>query len=812
MQTMPTKRTSTAHRALLAAMLSSAAVPAFADEAPVAPSATPSGEIVVTATRRSESLQKVPISIQALGTAVLEQHQVQTFDDYVKLLPSVTFNSFGPGQSQVYFRGINSGGDGLDVGSQPTVGTYIDDIPVTTVGNSVDLHLYDIARVEALSGPQGTLFGSSSLAGTLRVITNKPNAAKFEAGYDLQLNKYGKGNAGGTAEAFINVPLASNAAIRIVGYYQHEGGYISNTYKERTFQLDDPDPKTFTTVNNSKYLGKNQNDVDTYGGRAALKIDLDSDWSITPELIYQKQISHGSWLYDPAAGDLKVHDFLNSVNRDEMAQAALTIQGKVGNWDLTYVSSYLDRHKHQALDYSYYSVAYDHYSVAGGYAAKGVYYFYTKFPDGKGGYLDPDQFEYPNIHFKKTTNELRLSSPASEPARITVGAFMQRQTNKIATDFSVAGVSAAGVALPNPAIQPDPRFPDAIFFKRMNRIDRDYAAFAEGSYDFTPNFTVTAGVRLFHADNTLYGFSGPAGKTRSASCLPTSDTFYPCINVRGTGYNPKQYKETGETHKVNLSYKIDSSHMVYATYSTGFRPGGNDRRLGTPSYLADTLTNYELGWKTSWFGNKLRFNGAIFHEKWSKIQFTLPGANGQNYLLNAPGGAAVYGIEADLAYRMGGLTLSGSGAYIDAHLADPFCNAQGCTPAGTSLPTTPKFKGNLTARYEWSNLTSKPFVQATAVHQSGTRAALLDKFVYPTVDYTGATVEQFGFTDGFTTLDFSVGVTVSTFKLQAFIQNAFDTRGILSKSAACGLAECRADARVYPTKPQLFGVKVSQRF
>ena len=376
MQSTTNQRYRTARKAMIAAMLSSVAAPAFADEAPATATTAPvPGEIVVTATRRSESMQKVPISIQALGTAMLEQHQVQSFDDYVKLLPSVTFNSFGPGQSQVYFRGINSGGDGLDVGSQPTVGTYLDDIPVTTVGNSVDIHLYDIARIEALAGPQGTLFGSSSLAGTLRIITNKPTPNKFEGGYDLQVNKFGPGNAGGTAEAFLNIPLSPKAAIRLVGYYEHDGGYISNTYKERTFSLDDPDPTTNITVNNSKYVGKNLNDVDTYGGRAALKVDLDSDWSVTPELLYQHQVAHGSFLFDPNAGDLKVHDFLNSVNQDEFAQASLSIQGKVGNWDLTYAGSYFDRTRHQALDYSYYSVAYDHYSVAGGYAAKGIYYF-----------------------------------------------------------------------------------------------------------------------------------------------------------------------------------------------------------------------------------------------------------------------------------------------------------------------------------------------------------------------------------------------------------------------------------------------------
>lgn len=337
--------------------------------------------------------------------------------------------------------------------------------------------------------------------------------------------------------------------------------------------------------------------------------------------------------------------------------------------------------------------------------------------------------------------------------------------------------------------------------------------FAEGSYDFSPEFTLTAGIRGFKADNSLYGFSGPAGKTRQASCLPSSDPFYPCINVRLVGSaDPKDYKETGETHKVSLAYKIDAARMIYATYSTGFRPGGNDRRLGTPSYLADTLTNFEVGWKTQWMGNHLRFNGALFHEKWAKIQFTLPGANGQNYLLNAPGGAAVYGVESDIGYYAGGLTLSAAGAYIDAHLADDFCNAQGCTPTGTPLPATPKFKGNATARYEWRDLDSKPYVQVSASHQSGTRAALLTSFVNPTVNYLGQTVQQFGYTQAFTTFDFSAGLTFHDIKIEAFIQNAFDTRGILSKAAACGLAECREDGRSYPIKPQLYGLKLSQRF
>ena len=255
--------------------------PAFAQDTAAEEEFAP-GDIIVTATKRSESLQKVPVSIQALGTETLEQQQVSGSDDFVKLLPSVSFQSFGPGQSQLYFRGISSGGDGLRIGPAPATGLYLDEIPVTTIAGSVDLHIYDIARVEALSGPQGTLFGASSLSGTLRIITNKPNADKFEGGADLQINKFGKGDFGGSVEGFVNVPLSDRAAVRVVGFYRRDGGYIDNIPGTRTFTLDDLDPTTNLTVNNAALVKKDFNDVETYGGRAALKVDLDDNWTVTP--------------------------------------------------------------------------------------------------------------------------------------------------------------------------------------------------------------------------------------------------------------------------------------------------------------------------------------------------------------------------------------------------------------------------------------------------------------------------------------------------------------------------------------------------
>src|ERR1700732_18415 len=171
-------------------------------------------EVVVTAQKRSEDLQKVPISLQVLSSEKLDQLQVHDLDDYAKLLPSVTFRSNGPGQAELFFRGISTSSSAtpLHAGFLPSSGLYLDEIPVTTVAGALDIHIYDIARVEALAGPQGTLYGASSLSGTLRIITNKPDPSAFSASYDLKADKYGRGDGGGEFEGYVNIPLAENMA------------------------------------------------------------------------------------------------------------------------------------------------------------------------------------------------------------------------------------------------------------------------------------------------------------------------------------------------------------------------------------------------------------------------------------------------------------------------------------------------------------------------------------------------------------------------------------------------------------------------
>ena len=781
---------------LLATTMLAAPQAGFAQETPqAAEEEATGGDIVVTANRREENLQDVPISIIALGEAKLKNAQVASFDDYAKLLPSVSFQSLGPSQSQIFFRGVSAGGDGLHIGPLPTSSLYVDEIPVTTIAGTVDFHVYDIARVEALAGPQGTLFGASSLSGTLRIITNQPKLDTFEGSIDVEGNKFGKGDFGGQVEGMLNLPINDKMALRVVGFYTKAGGYIDNIPGTRTFTLDDGDPTTNLTVNNAALVENDYNDVETYGGRAALKIDLDEDWTVTPQIFYQNQVSNGGFLYDPRKGDLKVTDYLPSKNKDRWYQAALTIQGKLSDWDVTYAGGYFERKTDNLSDYSYYSVAYDSY---GSYA--------TFYPLANGTFLDPTQNSILGDKYTKLTNELRVSSPTENRFRLTAGLFMQRQTDNIRADYEVQGVKAAVGPLflsPFTGILNG----NSVFHTRIERIDRDYAMFAQSEFDILPNLTAIAGIRGFIAKNTISGFSGTTGSLNPATCLPSTATDVGCANVK------KKNVESGVIWKGGLKWQASDDLMIYGTASRGYRPGGNNRRAGVNPFTSDTLDNFEIGSKAHI--GRVYFNAAVFYEKWKDLQFGLVplGQNGVTNTYNA-GDARIYGIEGDISARFGGLILSASGTYVDAQLTTDFCQVDPvtrnivCVPGnppaaakGTRLPVQPRFKGNATARYEFPVSNATGFFQGAVFHQGGTRSFLTD------ADFAAV-----GGTRGFATVDFSAGLKWASWRIEAYIQNAFDKRGALSLNTACATQICGQFSRVYPVKPQIVGIKAGVDF
>jgi outer membrane receptor protein involved in Fe transport len=780
-------------------------------------------EVVVTAQKRSEDLQKVPISLQVLGNERLQELQVHDFDDTAKFLPSLSFKSIGPGQAELFFRGISSGAGALHAGFLPSSGLYIDDIPVTTVAGSLDLHVYDIARVEALSGPQGTLYGASSLSGTLRIITNKPDPSAFSASYDVKADKWGKGGAGGGIEGYVNIPLSEHMAVRLVGYYDHEGGYINNVYRQDTFQrfspTGSPVPQGSTTPdgypnfdpftdNNGDVLRQHYNDVDNIGGRAALKVDLNDQWTITPQLIAQYQKTRGDFGYDARFGDLNVSDYFLPHNVDNWYQSELTVEGKISNWDLVYSGGWFERKVGNLVDYSQYSIAYDAQAIVNQYA-------YTRFVDASGHLLDRVvQYTANRDKYTKMSHELRVSSPAENRFRATTGLFYQRQTDNIRAEFD----------LPNlPSFYEVAGQKNVYYLSQMDRTDRDYAVFGDGTFDITDKLKLNGGIREFWVNNTLYGFFGfnnngysGSGEAICITPLVTTPGVYtggnqPCVNTN------KKVVENGETHKIDLQYQLNPDVMVYGTWSTGFRPGGNNRKPIAGSWRADTLANFELGWKSSWLDRRIRWNGALFYEKWKDVQTSVQGQSGITAIVNA-GDARVEGAETDISWAVDDhLTFSASGTgLLKAEITTTFCapTNQGvplptCTTpatvdayAGTQLPVTPKLKLNATARYLFAVGEYKSFAQATFFHQSSTTYSLEATRLYA------------GDTPSFSTFDFSVGTGLNDWHVEAYIENAFDERGQLGRNSECNdqVHYCLLNAHIYPIKPMQFGVKFGEKF
>ena len=325
--------------------------------------------IVVTATKRAENLQDVPIAITAITTKTLDDLQVDDFDDYARLVPSLSSkagggggSADGPGTNNVYFRGVASGENANHSASLPSVGTYLDEQPITTIQGALDIHIFDIARIEALAGPQGTLYGASSQAGTIRIITNKPDLSGTYGEVNLELNKVAHGDWGYSGEGFVNLPVSSNIAARVVGWYRRDGGYIDNIHGQREMteiRFSGVPTGNTLTFDNAELAEDNYNDVKTYGARAALKIDLNDNWTVTPQVIGQIQKADGSFAEERGLGDYETMQFNPEKLKDKWFQAALTVEGKIGNFDVTYAGSYMRRQVDSELDYSDYAYFYN---------------------------------------------------------------------------------------------------------------------------------------------------------------------------------------------------------------------------------------------------------------------------------------------------------------------------------------------------------------------------------------------------------------------------------------------------------------------
>jgi len=742
-------------------------------------------EVIVTAQKRESNLQDTPISIQVLGGESMSELNIKGFDDYIQFLPSVSFQSSRPGISQIYMRGISSGGDGNHSASMPSVGVYLDEQPITTINEVLDIHAYDLARIEVLAGPQGTLFGASSQSGTLRIITNQPVIGESQSGYDLSVNTVEDGDEGYTAEGFINIPMGDNTALRLVGWYDKAGGYIDNVHSEITYAASG------ITVNNDEHLEESFNDVTTTGMRAALKVDLNENWTITPALIYQKMDANGVFHHDPdSKGDLETSEFFDTFYDEEWYQASLTVQGKIGNMDLVYAGAYLDRDRDSQYDYTGYAEYLE--DLYGNYYGYDCYLYAAE-----GGCADPSQYVDQDENWNRTSHELRLQSSQDQRLRYIVGLFYQEAEHDFDLQWIPPDMDPAGSVIPGG---------HTVWQTKQIRNDQDQAVFGEVSFDITDDLTVLGGVRWYDYKNELYGFNGFLGHCtgfygddgKFVEDRENGTPQYPCFDTKILDDTAENDDVIG---KLNVTYTLDDNKLIYFTWSEGYRAGGVNRARveGVPSYDEDFTTNWEFGWKTTWLDDRMRFNGAVYLVEWDDFQYSILDFSVSNLtIIRNAGQATVQGLEFDLDYALSSeWTWSFSGAYTSAELDDDIVNdGEVIAPDGTEMPFVPEIQFSTILRY-------------------GTEIGSFDSYAQVAWSYTDNSWSSIELDiredqDSYNLVNLAVGIAKNSWTADLFIDNATDERAEIARSYPGYPSE--KDTYINTNRPRTIGIRFGQKF
>ena len=737
-------------------------------------------EVMVTAQKREQSLQDVPVSVMALSARDIHQLGIQSFSDYALQFPNVSFKSFGaPGGATIYMRGAADGGDGNASGSTPSVGLYLDEQPVTAIAANLDIHIYDIERIEVLGGPQGTLFGASSQSGTVRIITNKPNTDLFEAGFDL--NGYGTngGDASYSVEGYANIPMGDRVALRVVAWYINEGGWIDNVAGTRTYSnLGFTYPGRTKTIDNNHLIENDFNEMDKTGLRAALRVDLSDNWTGTLGVITQKTDSDGIWEYDPnLPGKDSIQRYYPDFQEDKFTQGSLTIEGNFDNAQLVYAGAYLDRDVDYNSDYTAYGEdsSYVPY-YACDYSATG--------PDldtqSNTDCTSLEEFYNEDNKYKRSSHELRLVSTGESRWQYTVGLYYENAKH----DYFLKWIQP----FMSPTVAVPGSIPDLYFRTDQKRKDTQKAIFGEVTFDFTESFSGTLGIRYFDEDHKVSGVVGwgpgqycpddPVCRdTNADSKVGTNDTVF----------------------KGNLTWRINDDAMVYVTYSEGYRPGGLNRDPGLPSqaWVPDYLKNYEFGWKTTWAGGRVRWNGAAYYMDWDDIQYTvydfaLSACCGNVYNLST---AEVKGFETDISIAATeSLTLSAAVAYNKGKTTDDFILPGGnlTVPDGTKLPNVPQWKGNIFARYDFNISDMPAYAQLTWSYTDKSWSEIRPSVRFPQ--------------DSYNLLNFRTGIARNTWGVDLYVNNLTDE-----------VAEIYVQPRNYePTvvtnRPRSYGLRYWMRF
>ncbi|MGY6531115.1 TonB-dependent receptor [Glycocaulis sp.] len=523
--------------------------------------------ITVTATKTEADAQSIPVAVSALDASALDELRVDTFTDYLTQLPGITAGGSGPGQSTIYIRGIASTTPNLTVagvaGLSPNVAFYLDEQPLAQPGRNLDVYAVDLERVEVLPGPQGTLYGASSQAGTVRLITNKPVIGEFSASSQAGVSFTQDGDMSNQVHAVVNLPLGDNFALRAVAYVDNQGGYIDNVHGTRNvsesarfraegtmrangvpvsaqragFQSTaDLSGVNFIDADNAGLVQENFNSTTYAGFRVAGRYEFDNDWRLTVGYAQQRVEADGVFFVDPELDDLQIQRFEQDRIEDEFKNVNWTAEGRIGMLDVVYTGAFTDRSTDQRVDYSDYLFVgqYLPYYICDGSVT------YPGAADPAGTCQAPNLFVNSTSQTDVWTHELRATTPQEHRLRATFGAFYSDLTLVERNDFHYPGMIAAepfGPFAPNfpfpGAFQSDPGpFPAGVIFRNdVRRTDEQLGVFGEVTLDVVPDtFAITLGARWYDIDVGLEGtanssFCNSGGTDQNAFGTNISDLY-----------------------------------------------------------------------------------------------------------------------------------------------------------------------------------------------------------------------------------------------------------------------------------------------
>ena len=766
-------------------------------------------EVMVTATKKDESASDIPVTVTALTEDTLKELNVSNFDEYIEYLPNVTSAGRGPGQSTIYIRGMAV--DPVNVflsaaqGSSPNVALYLDEQPLQVPGRNLDVYVVDMERIEVLPGPQGTLYGASSQAGTVRMITNKPKFNTTEGGFNTSVYNTAGGDISTSYDMFFNVPLSTDTwAIRGVFYNSTKGGYIDNVPGTWSGAGRGSFPAAgaaaFVEDSNTALVEDNFNEAEYEGFRLSSASSIGEDWDLLITHIDQDISADGVFDYDPAIGDLKVSRFIEDTMDDSFSQTSMTLEGRIGKLDALYTTAYLDRESNQTVDYS-------------GYANVGAWlpyyvcnaYDYTSCGSATVQVDLVDENERTTHEFRVSSNEL-FDSPLS----FTAGVFIDDSELITRNDYGYLGALSApanagtygGFIVNSPipgayASNPNARATQYRFYNDILRTEEQTAYFAEVTYPLSEKLDITVGARKYDLDvdfrgQSKFGFRGSnVSNGRDYDAAPH-------------GTEPLNMTDT--ITKVTFSYKADDDTLWYFTRSEGYRPGGFNRggllasrnaAYASPplTYGSDDTINTEIGVKTVLLDGTMRLNATYYDVEWTDIQtsrFDPTNISILTFIENAAD-AAVSGFEADLLwYPTDNLTVSSAITLNDTEVTRLKAQIIEIAPVGSQLPLSPELQYNVRVRYD-SELDGNP---------SYTQIAMK----YADDSYSSLEQAKRYAQDSYRVIDMAWGVEIGNTELELFARNVTDERAQLYYNDQDDIP------RITTNRPRNVGIRLSYKF